>query len=158
MEHPPDPVLDALSDELRRLGYVVVPHGAGGICVRLALVSSVRIRRDAEGRFRFTPKFGPFGRTGGLLFTTGVSAAVVGGTAAALGAAPLTLLAGFLGVTALAHDACRFVLTEGCLTRLQQLITTSRALEAAEALPASSQPAQIPASHARPAIEASPRR
>lgn len=132
VEHAPDPVLDALRAELERLGYVVVPHGAGGICVRLPLVASVRIRRDDGGRFRFTPKFGPFGRSGGLLFTTAASAAVVGGTAVAAGvAAPLTLVAAFLGVTALAHDACRFILTEGCLTRLQQVITTSPALPAA---------------------------
>src|SRR5215208_4977539 len=153
MEHPPDPVLDVLRAELERLGYVVVPHGAGGICVRLPLVASVRIRRDAEGRFRFTPKFGPFGRSGGLLFTTAASAAVVGGTALAAGAAaPFTLLAAFLGVTALAHDACRFVLTEGCLTRLQQLITTSAALTAPPP------PDALSPSYARPALADASRR
>ena len=63
-----------------------------------------------------------------MLFTSGASVAAVGAAALAFGAAPLTLLVGFLGVVALAHDACRFVLTEGCLTRLQQLIASSGAL------------------------------
>ncbi|MFL5464089.1 MAG: hypothetical protein ACJ8AC_08655 [Gemmatimonadaceae bacterium] len=119
-----DRELDQLSAELKRLDYVVVEHGEW-ICVRLPLLASVVIRHS-EGRFRFVPQFGPFRRSGGLLFTSGVSAAAVGGTVFALGAAPLTFLVGFLGIVALAHDACRFVLTEGCLTRLQQLITSRR--------------------------------
>lgn len=123
-----DPALVTLRAELEHLDYVVVPHG-DHICVRLPLISSVRIRHS-EGRFRFVPQFGPFRRSGGLLFTSGVSTAVVAGTAFALGAVPLTLVAGFLGVIALAHDACRFVLTEGCLTRLQQLISSSDTLRA----------------------------
>lgn len=118
-----DPALLALRSELENLDYVVVPHG-DHICVRLPLISSVRIRHNGE-RFRFTPQFGPFRRSGGLLFTSGVSAAAVAGTAFAIGLAPLTLVVGFLGVIALAHDACRFVITEGCLTRLQNIIAAS---------------------------------
>jgi hypothetical protein len=96
----------------------------------------VRIRHS-EGRFRFVPQFGPFPRSGGLLLTSGTSAAAVGVAALALGAAPLTLFIGFLGVVALAHDACRFVITEGCLTRLQQLIASSGALSSRSRLPGS---------------------
>lgn len=118
-----DPALMALRSELEHLDYVVVPHG-DHICVRLPLISSVRIRHNGE-RFRFTPQFGPFRRSGGLLTTSGVSAAAVAGTAFAVGLAPLTLVVGFLGVIALAHDACRFVITEGCLTRLQNIIAAS---------------------------------
>jgi hypothetical protein len=128
-----DADLDLLRDELERLDYVVVHHG-DHICVRLPLISSVVIRH-ADGRFRFVPQFGPFRRSGGLLFTSGVSAAAVGGAALAFGAAPLTLMVGFLGMIALAHDACRFVLTEGCLTRLQQLIASSGALSSRSRLP-----------------------
>ena len=139
-----DPNLVTLRAELEQLDYVVVQHG-DHICVRLPLISSVRIRHT-DGRFRFVPQFGPFRRSGGLLLTSGVSAAVVGASAFVLGAAPLTLLVGFLGVVALAHDACRFVLTEGCLTRLQQLIASSGALRssrdvASVAGPASYRPA-----------------
>jgi hypothetical protein len=123
-----DGELVTLHAELERLDYVVVQHG-DHICVRLPLVSSVRIRHS-EGRFRFVPQFGPFRRSGGLLFTSGASAAAVGATAFAFGVAPVTLLVAFLGMIALAHDACRFVLTEGCLTRLQQLIASSGALRA----------------------------
>ena len=130
-----DADLEILRAELERLDYVVVPHG-DHICVRLPLISSVRIRHS-EGRFRFVPQFGPFRRSAGLLFTSGISAAAVGAAAFALGAAPLTLLVGFLGVVALAHDACRFVITEGCLTRLQQLIASSGALSSRSRLPGS---------------------
>jgi hypothetical protein len=117
------PTLIELAAELDRLGYKVVSHG-DHICVRLPLFSSVRVR-IAEDRFRFSAQFGPLGRSGGLLLTSAVSAAVVGGVALAFGAAPVTLVAGFLGVVAMAHDACRFVITEGALTRLQQLISTT---------------------------------
>ena len=128
-----DPDLELLRAELERLDYVVVQHG-DHICVRLPLVSSVRIRHT-DDRFRFVPQFGPFRRSGGLLFTSGVSAAAVAGSALAFGAAPLTLLVAFLGMVALAHDACRFVLTEGCLTRLQQLIASSGALSSRSRVP-----------------------
>lgn len=125
---PLDPELLTLRSRLEQLDYVVVPHG-DHICVRLPLISSVRIRH-AENRFRFTPQFGPFRRSGALLFTSGVSAAAVAGAAFAVGLAPLTLVVGFLGVMALAHDACRFVITEGCLTQLQTIIAASGSLEA----------------------------
>ena len=115
-----DAALVSLRSELEQLDYVVVPHG-DHICVRLPLLSSVRIRHDGD-RFRFTSQFGPLRRSGGLLVTSGVSAAAVAGAAFAVGLAPLTLVVGFLGVIALAHDACRFVITEGCLTRLQSII------------------------------------
>jgi hypothetical protein len=136
-----DTDLEILRAELERLDYVVVPHG-DHICVRLPLISSVRIRHS-EGRFRFVPQFGPFRRSGGLLFTSGISVAAVGAAAFALGAAPLTFVVGFLGVVALAHDACRFVLTEGCLTRLQQLIASSGALSSRSKPPA----LEMPTSH-----------
>lgn len=132
---PLDTDLEMLRAELERLDYIVVPHG-DHICVRLPLISSVRIRHT-EGRFRFVPQFGPFRRSGGLLFTSGISASAVGVAAFALGATPLTLLVGFLGVVALAHDTCRFVITEGCLTRLQQLIASSGALSSRSRLPGS---------------------
>jgi len=120
---PLDPALIVLRSRLEQLDYVVVPHG-DHICVRLPLISSVRIRHNGN-RFRFTPQFGPFRRSGGLLFTSGVSAVAVTGAALAVGLAPLTLIVGFLGVIGLAHDACRFVITEGCLTRLQNIIAAS---------------------------------
>ena len=128
-----DPDLDLLRDELQRLDYVVVDHGEH-ICVRLPLLSSVVIRHS-EGRFRFVPQFGPLRRSGGLLVTSGVSTVAVAGAAFAFGAAPLTLVVAFLGVVGLAHDACRFILTEGCLTRLQQLIASSGALSSRSKAP-----------------------
>jgi hypothetical protein len=117
-----DPELALLANELERLDYVVVHHG-DFICVRLPLISSVRIHHNPDGHFRFVPQVGPFNRSTGLFVTSGISAGAVGAAALMVGLAPLTFVLGFLGIVALAHDACRFAITEGCLTRLQQLIT-----------------------------------
>jgi hypothetical protein len=121
-----DHELMQLNTELDRLGYKVVPHG-DHLCVRLPLFASVRVHH-VDGKFRFSPQFGPFGRTGGLFFTSGVAALALGGAAVAVGLSAVTLVVGFLGVVALAHDACRFVVTEGALTRLQQLASSGRLL------------------------------
>ncbi|HJP61499.1 MAG TPA: hypothetical protein VJ865_15935, partial [Gemmatimonadaceae bacterium] len=115
-----DPELAVLSNDLEKLDYVVVNHG-DFICVRLPLISSVRIHHT-DGRFRFVPQVGPFRRSTGLFVTSGISVAVVAAAALTIGLAPLTFVLGFLGVVGVGHDACRFAVTEGCLTRLQQLI------------------------------------
>jgi hypothetical protein len=108
-----------IEKELDELGYVVVPHGAD-LCVRLPLLCSVRLRHDG-GRVRFIAKFGPFGRSSGLLVTSVVSTALVGVAAFTVGV-PAAIAVGFLGVAALTLDACRFIVTEGALTRLQNLL------------------------------------
>lgn len=115
-----DPELAVLSSDLEKLDYVVVNHGEY-ICVRLPLISSVRIHHT-DGHFRFVPQVGPFNRSTGLFVTTGISVAGVAAAALMVGLTPLTFVLGFLGVVAVGHDACRFAITEGCLTRLQQLI------------------------------------
>ncbi|HJP87024.1 MAG TPA: hypothetical protein VJ852_13625 [Gemmatimonadaceae bacterium] len=115
-----DPELALLSDDLKKLDYTVVNHG-DYICVRLPLISSVQIHHG-EGRYRFVPQVGPFNRSTGLFVTSGIAVGAVAAAALLIGWAPLTFVLGFLGVVAVAHDACRFAVTEGCLTRLQQLI------------------------------------
>jgi hypothetical protein len=137
-----DPDLVVLRRELERLDYVVVEHG-DHICVRMPLLSSIVITQT-NGRFRFVPQFGPFRRSGGLLFTSALSIAAVATSAFTFGVSPITLLVGFLGIVALAHDACRFVLTEGCLTRLQQLIAPSGALGTRETAAALATPTHRP--------------
>ena len=112
--------LAPIEHRLRQLGYVVVPHGAD-LCVRLPLLCSVRLRRES-GRIRFIPKFGPFGRSAGVLVTAGVSTAIVTSTALTLAFAPATFAVAFAGMAALIVDACRFIVTEGCLTRLHSLV------------------------------------
>ena len=114
-----DPVLPALRARLERLGYVVVPHG-DHLCVRLSLFASVRVH-DREGRIELRPQFGPFGRTGGLLATSGIATGAVTASALLAGWAPVTAIVAFVGVVGLAHDACRYVITEGAMTRLQLL-------------------------------------
>ena len=115
-----DPELAVLANDLENLDYVVVDHG-DFICVRLPLISSVRIHHS-DGRFHFVPQVGPFSRSKGLFVTSAISSAVVAATAFTVGFVPLTFVLGFLGVVALGHDVCRFAVTEGCLTRLQQLV------------------------------------
>ena len=117
----PDPTLALLRPQLERLGYTVVPHGAH-LCVRLPLFTSVQLHSDG-GRLQLRAQFGPFGRTAGLLTTSGVATAVLGGAVLTAGLGPLAALVAFLGVVGLAHDACRFVVTEGAMTRLQLLAT-----------------------------------
>ena len=137
-----DPMLVDLRGRLQRLGYVVVPHG-DHLCVRLPLLTSVRVRRGGDGELTFVPQFGPLRRSGGLFATSGVSSAAVATVALTAGAGPLMAVVAFLGVVALAHDACRFVLTEGAVTRLQLLATEAGALAqgtAAAALRAAAEP------------------
>src|SRR5205085_10352640 len=110
-------------------------HHGDYICVRLPLISSVRIHHAPDGHFRFVPQVGPFDRSTGLFVTSGISAGAVGAAALMVGLAPLTFVLGFLGIVAMAHDACRFVLTEGCLTRLQQLISSRGAARSVGAPP-----------------------
>ena len=114
-----DNALTELRQTLDRLGYVVVPH-KDHLCVRLPLAASVRVYSSA-GRVRLVSRFGPFGRTTGVLVTGALSVVAVAGALALL-APPVALVAGFLGLVGLAHDGYRFVLTESCTTRLQQLL------------------------------------
>lgn len=109
-----------LRQTLDRLGYVVVPHG-DHLCVRLPLAASVRVY-SSNGRVRLVSRFGPFGRMTAVLVTAAVGVAALAGAVAALGLGPVALVAGFLGMVGLAHDGYRFVLTEACTTRLQQLL------------------------------------
>jgi len=115
-----DNSLAELRQTLDRFGYVVVPHG-DHLCVRLPLAASVRIY-SSSGRVRLVPRFGPFGRMTGVLATAVVGIAAVAGALATLGLGPVAGVAGFLGMVGLAHDGYRFVLTESCATRLQQLL------------------------------------
>jgi len=114
-----DNPLAELRQTLDRLGYVVVPHG-DHLCVRLPLAASVRIY-SSSGRLRLVSRFGPFGRMTGVLVTAAVGVGALAGALALLGVGSVALVVGFLGVTGLAHDGYRFVLTESCTTRLQQL-------------------------------------
>ncbi len=112
--------LTEIRQRLDRLGYVVVPHG-DHLCVRLPLAASVRVY-STNGRLRLVSRFGPFGRMTGVLATAAVGVAALAGALAMFGPGAVALVVGFLAVTGLAHDGYRFVLTESCTTRLQQLL------------------------------------
>jgi hypothetical protein len=114
-----DPEIAALRTDLERLGVVVAPH-SDHLCVRLPLFAAVRVRLD-EGNLRCDPIFGPLPRTTDLLLTLGGLTALVGGLFYVVGSTPAALIAGFAGVMIAAAQVCRFVLTEGCITRVQLL-------------------------------------
>jgi hypothetical protein len=113
-----------LRGELERTGHVVVPH-CSQLCVRLPLLCSVRVSHDEKG-FHFRPQFGPFGRTGGLLASTMAAIGIAGTTAMVTSSLPAVIVAAVAGVAILAQDVCRFVLTEGCLSRLQSMAAQLR--------------------------------
>ncbi len=115
-----DESLAELRQTLDRLGYVVVPHG-DHLCVRLPLAASIRIYSSTE-RVRLVSRFGPFGRMSAVLATAAVGVAALAGALATFGLGPAALVVAFLAVVGLAHDGYRFVLTESCTTRLQQLL------------------------------------
>lgn len=114
-----DNALTELRQTLDRLGFVVVPHG-DHLCVRLPLAASVRVY-SSNGRVRLVSRFGPFGRMTAVLATGAVGVAALAGALAMFGL-PVAVVTGFLAVVGLAHDGYRFVLTESCTTRLQQLL------------------------------------
>lgn len=119
------PELAAFRAELEALGYVVVPHG-DHLCVRLPQFASVRVR-VREGALQFVPQFGPFRRQHSTALTLGGASAAVVGALAFIGAGPIALGAAFIGVMLAARDVGRYVVTEGCVTRLQLLWVARRA-------------------------------
>jgi len=139
-----DNTLVELRQTLDRLGYVVVPHG-DHLCVRLPLAASVRVY-SSNGRLRLVPRFGPFGRMTAVLATAAVGVAALVGALTTVGVGSAALVVGFLAVVGLAHDGYRFVLTESCTTRLQQLLIEGdfQALGGARALDGRRLPAAPP--------------
>lgn len=137
-----DPDIAALRTELEQLGNVVAPH-SDHLCVRLPLFASVRIRVDEQGRLDCEPMFGPMSRTRALLFSTTLLTASTGALLYFTGTSALTFGAAFLTVMAGLGSACRFVLTENCITRIQFLWAARLRdrREAAAALPYTSVPA-----------------
>ncbi|MGQ0712095.1 MAG: hypothetical protein ACT4PJ_00030 [Gemmatimonadaceae bacterium] len=113
------PELASFRDDLERLGYIVVPHG-DHLCVRLPQLASVRVRLR-EGTLDFVAQFGPFQRHHSSALTLGGASAAVVGALALTGMGPVALGAAFIGVMLAARDVGRYVVTEGCVTRLQML-------------------------------------
>jgi hypothetical protein len=113
------PELATFREELEHLGYVVVPHG-DHLCVRLPQFASVRVHLR-EGALQFVPQFGPLRRQHATALTLGGTSAVVVGALALTGVGAVALGAAFVGVMLAARDVARYVVTEGCVTRLQLL-------------------------------------
>lgn len=113
------PELATFRAELEQLGYVVVPHG-DHLCVRLPQFASVRVRLR-DGALQFLPQFGPFRRQHSTALTLGGASAAVVAALALTGVGALALGTAFIGVMLAARDVGRYVVTEGCVTRLQLL-------------------------------------
>lgn len=118
------PELAAFRAELEELGYVVVPHG-DHLCVRLPQFASVRVRLRPDG-LQFVPQFGPLRRDHSSALTLGGASAAVAAALALTGVGAVALGAAFIGAMLAARDVGRYIVTEGCVTRLQ-LLWTARA-------------------------------
>ena len=115
-----DPEVAVLRAELEQLGVVVAPH-RDHLCVRLPLFASVRVRVDEQGHLDCEPMFGPLNRTHALLASMTLMTAVTGGLLYVTGISPLAFGAAFLTIMSGIGSACRFILTESCITRIQLL-------------------------------------
>jgi hypothetical protein len=113
------PELAAFRDDLEELGYIVVPHG-DHLCVRLPQFASVRVRLP-DDTLEFVRQCGPLRRHHSSALTLGGASAAVIGALAFTGIGALALGVGFVGVMLAARDVGRYVVTEGCITRLQLL-------------------------------------
>jgi hypothetical protein len=133
------PELAAFRADLEQLGYVVVPHG-DHLCVRLPQFASVRVRLR-DGALQFVPQFGPLRRQHSSALTLGGASAVVVGALALTGVGALAIGAAFVGVMLAARDVGRYVVTEGCITRIQ-LLWAARSATAARA-PSQARPLAI---------------
>jgi hypothetical protein len=109
------PELLAFHGRLEAAGLVAARH-ADHLCVRLALLCSVRVRYDGE-RLTYEHRFGGVTRAVATASTFGIATAAVAGLALTGAALPVILTAGSLGVLAVVYDAMRYIVTEGAVTR-----------------------------------------
>lgn len=115
------PELAAFRAELEELGYIVVPHG-DHLCIRLPQFASVRVKLRPDG-LQFIPQFGPLRRDHSSTLTLGGASAAVAAALALTGVGAIALGAAFIGAMLAARDVGRYIVTEGCITRLQLLWT-----------------------------------
>jgi hypothetical protein len=115
------PELAAFRADLEKLGYVVVPHG-DHLCVRLPQFASVRVRLR-EDTLEFIPQFGPLRRQHASALTLGGASVAVIAALAVTGVGAIALGAAFVSTMLAARDVGRYIVTEGCITRLQMLWT-----------------------------------
>jgi hypothetical protein len=122
---PDDRALEDLRRELTSLGMVVVSYG-DRLQVRLATLEHIVVRVDG-GVLRCEARVGAvsFVRAMWTLVATtaiGIPALLLG-----TGIAPATLAASFLLVASLVFNGTRYLLADGCITRIQHAWATVRA-------------------------------
>ncbi len=110
--------IEALSERLGTMGFVIAPHG-DQIGVRLPLMTSVRIG-VTEGRLSLEPHFGPMKRTyATVIKTLGLTA--LGFVSLLPGfPMPVGLAVVFLALALWGYDSVRYTLTESCITQVRQ--------------------------------------
>ena len=109
--------IEALTERLEQLGFVIAPHG-DQIGVRLPLMTSVRIG-VTDGKLSLDPHFGPFKRTyATVIKTLGLTA--LGFVSLMPGfPVPAGLAIVFLALALWGYDAVRYTLTEACATQVR---------------------------------------
>jgi hypothetical protein len=113
------PVLQAFQERLNRLGIVTVSY-AEYLEVRLPLFCCIRVRFDGE-RLTCDAYFGALARTPATVASTSAVAIVTAGLFLTVGATPIAFAAAFIGLASRVHEACRYVVTEAYITRIQLL-------------------------------------
>jgi hypothetical protein len=126
------PELLEFQRRLEAVGIVTALH-ADHVCVRLPLLTSVRVRYDGT-RLTFDARSGAVGRTRGTAATfiasiAAITPSIATGAAQShlVGIAAFALLAGVF-------DAIRYVITESAITRVTTLWTLGRSVAVPGAL------------------------
>jgi hypothetical protein len=121
-----DMQLKRLATRLERLGMVVAPFG-GFLSVRLPLWCRVHVS-VAGGRLRCEAYTGTVTRSRATLIIFGTFTALLATSFAKHGITADALTIGFLAVLGVAWEVIRYVITEGCITRVQALVLAEPAL------------------------------
>jgi hypothetical protein len=110
--------IEALTERLRLMGFVIVPHG-DQIGLRLSLMTSVKVGVH-DGLLSVEPHFGPFKRTYATVIKT-LGLTVLGFVSLLpVFPVPAGLAIVFLALALWGYDAVRYTLTESCIAQVRQ--------------------------------------
>lgn len=123
------PELIDFQRRLEAVGVIAAVH-ADHVCVRLPLLTSVRVRYDGA-RLAFEPRFGAASRVVATMATYFAASGAVLALAVTGTALPYVVSIGVLGTLAGVYDAMRYVVTESAVTRVALLWSAFRGTEPA---------------------------
>lgn len=113
------PELVSFERRLQEAGVVAALH-ADHVCVRLPLLTSVRVRYDGA-RLTFDPRFGASSRTASTATAFVAASSVIVGMAVVGTDLPVLMAAGTISVLASAYDVMRYIVTESAISRVMLL-------------------------------------